>query len=123
MRKRTLYIKVNELNEKFHYAHPLTKVEVNNIFITHFYGSQLWDLFSAEANRLEKTWNISQRIMLGILRNTHLFFIEPLTETQHIKLSLLKRFVSFVNSIESSTKHVLRNMLEIVKHDCHSTTG
>ena len=74
----------------------------------------LWDLFSADANRLEKTWNISQRIMLGIPRNTHPFFIEPLTETQHIKFSLLKRFVTFVDSIESSTKLVLRNMLEIV---------
>ena len=63
MKKRALYIiKVNELNQEFYYAHPLTKVEINNIFNTHFYGSQLWDLFSADDNRLEKTWNISQRI-------------------------------------------------------------
>ena len=121
---RTLYItKVNELNQEFYYAHPLTKVQINNIFNTDFYGSQLRDLFSAEANRLENTWNISQRIMLGIHRNTHRLFIEPLTETQHIKFSLLKRFVNFVNSIESSTKHVLRNMLEIVKHDLLKTSG
>ena len=55
MEKRALYInKVNELNQEFYDAHTLTKVEINNIFNTHFYGSQLWDLFSAEANRLEK---------------------------------------------------------------------
>ena len=60
--------------------------------------------------------------MLGIPRNTHRFCIEPLTVTQHIKFSVLKRFVNFVNTIESSTKHVLRNMLEIVMHDCRSTT-
>ena len=89
MEKRALYInKVNELNEEFYYAPPNT----------HLYGSQLWDLFSTEANRLEKTWNISQRIMLDIPRNTHRFFIEPLTETQHIKFSLLKRFVTFVKA-------------------------
>ena len=124
MGKRALYVNiVNELNPEFYYAHLLTKVEINNILNTHFYGSQLWDLFSAEAYRLEKSWNISQRLMLGIPRNTHHFFIEPLTETQHIKFSLLTRFVNFVNSIESSTKHVLRNMLEIVKHDCRSTTS
>ena len=82
-----IYInKVNELNQEVYYTHPLTKVGINNIFNTHFYGSQMWDLFSAEANRLEKTWNISQRIMLGIPRNTHRFFIETLTETQHIQV-------------------------------------
>ena len=79
--KKALYInRVNELNQEFHYAHPLTKVKINNIFNTHFYGSQPCDLFSVEAIRLEKTWNISQRIMLGIPRNTNPFFIEPLTE-------------------------------------------
>ena len=124
MEKRTLYInRVNELNQEFHYAHPLTEVKINNIFNTHFYGSQLWYLFSVEAIRLEKTWNISQRIMLGIPRNTHRFFIEPLTEIQHIQFSLLKRFVNFVNSIESSKKSVMRNMLKIVKQDCRTTPG
>ena len=49
MGKRALSI-----TKEFYYAYPLTKVEVNNIFNTHFYGSQLCDLFSAEANRLEK---------------------------------------------------------------------
>ena len=114
---------MNELSQEFHYAHPSTKVKINNIFNTHFYGSQLWDLFSVEAIRLEKTWNISQRIMLGIPRNKHRFFIEPLTEIQHIKFSLLKRFVNFVNSIESSKKSVMRNMLKIVTQDCRTTTG
>ena len=121
--KRALYINsANELSQEFHFAHPLTKVKINNIFNTH-YGSQLWDLFSAEATRLEKTWNISQRIMLGIPRKTQRFFIEPLSGIQHIKFSLLKRFVNFVNSIESSKKPVLRNILKIVKEDCRSTTG
>ena len=124
MEKRALYInKVNELNQEFHYAHPLSKVKINKFFNTHFYGSQLWNLFSEEANRLEKTWNISQRIMLGVPRNTHRYFIEPLTETQHIIFSLQKRFIKFIDSIKSSTKLVLRNMLEIIKHDCRSTTG
>ena len=61
--------------------------------------------------------------MLGIPRNTHRFFIEPLTEIQHTKFSLLKRFVNFVNSIESSKKSIMRNMLKIVKQDCRTTTG
>ena len=61
--------------------------------------------------------------MLGIPQNTHCFFIEHLTEIQHIKFSLLKRFVNFVNSIESSKKSVMRNILETVKQDCRTRTG
>ena len=88
MGKRAPYVnKVNELTQEFHYADPSTKIKINNIFNTSFYGSQLWDLFSNEAGRLGKSWNISQRIMLVISRNYHRYFIEPLSGTQHIQLS------------------------------------
>ena len=60
MEKRATYInKVNELTQEFYFAHPLTKVRINNISSSHFYGSALWDLFGIEALRLEKSWNVS----------------------------------------------------------------
>lgn len=61
--------------------------------------------------------------MLGIPRDSHRYFIEPLSDTQHIMFSLFKRFVKFVDNIASSKKLVLRNMLSIVKYDCRSNTG
>ena len=36
----------------------------HNLFNTSFYGSVLWDLFGAEASRLEKTWDMSLRKIL-----------------------------------------------------------
>ena len=42
MEKRATYTnKVNELTQEFYFAHPLTKVTINNIFNSHFYGSAL----------------------------------------------------------------------------------
>jgi hypothetical protein len=124
MEKRATYInKVNELNQEFSYAHPTTKVKVNNVFNSYFYGSTLWNLFGNEFERLEKTWNVSQRILLGLPRNAHRFFIEPLSRTKHIMFSLFKRYMAFINSIEGSSKLVLRNVIEAVKHDCLSSTG
>ena len=114
---------MNELLQEFHYAHPMTLVKINNIFNTSFYGSQLWDLFSNEAIRLEKTWNVSQRRILRIPRNTHRFFIEPLTETRHIHIALQKRFINFTSKIMESKKDTLRKMMLLVKEDCRSTTG
>ena len=83
----------------------------------------LLDLFVIEALRLEKSWNVSQRIMLGIPRNSHRFFNEPLSDTKHITFSLFKRYIKFVDSIESSTKSVLRRILFFVRPDCRSNTG
>ena len=124
MEKRATYInKVNELTQEFYFAHPLTKVRINNIFNSHFYGSALWDLFGIEALRLEKSWNVSQRIMLGIPRNSHRNFIEPLSNTKHITFSLFKRYIKFVDIIESSSKSVMKRMLRIVRRDCRSNTG
>ena len=124
MEKRALYInRVNELNQEFYYAHPSTKIMINNIFNSSFYGSQIWDLFCDEATRLEKSWNISQRILLGIPRTTHRYFIEPLSGTPHIMISLYKRFLNFISSIKTSSKSILKNMLNLIKDDCQSTTG
>ena len=124
MEKRAIYInKVNELEQEFHFAHPLTKVKINNIFNSYFYGSPTWDLFGEEATRLDKTWNISQRILLGLPRNSHKYFLESLSQTRHINFSLCTRFLRFINSIANSKKETLRNMLMHVKYDCRTITG
>ena len=80
-------------------------------------------MFGYEANRLEKSWNVSQRILLGLPRNSHRFFIEPLSDTQHIMVSLYKRYLKFVESIATSKNVTLRNMLSKIKYDCRSNTG
>ena len=74
LEKRAQYVaKNNELMQEFHYAHPSTKTTLNNVFNTHFYGAPLWDLFSDSFGRLEKTWNISQRLLLSLPRETQVF--------------------------------------------------
>ena len=124
MEKRAVFInRVNELSQEFYFGHPSTKVKINNIFNSYFYGSPLWDLFGKEADRLDKTWNVSQRILLGLPRQAHRYFIEPLSGGRHIKFLLYERFIKFVKSLESSTKRVLRKTIHTLKRECRSTTG
>ena len=100
LEKRAQYIaKSNELNQEFHYSHPKTKVWINNVYNSSFYGAPLWDMFSKNFERLEKTWNVSVRKMLSLPRNAHRYFLEPLAETPHITKCLWNRFVRFVTSI------------------------
>ena len=118
--------RVNELSQEFYFAHPPrlgSKVRINNIFNSYFYGSPLWDLFGKEADRLDKTWNVSQRILLGLPRQAHRYFIEPLSGGRHIKFLLYERFIKFVESIKSSKKKVLRKTMDTLKRECRSTTG
>ena len=42
MQKRARFIeKCNNISQEFHYAHPVTKVKLNTIYNSHFYGSSL----------------------------------------------------------------------------------
>jgi len=113
----------NELRQEFHYAHYKTKIQINNIYNTSFYGAPLWDFSSRNFVKLEKTWNTSARLILDLLRNTHRYFIEPLTETHHVIKSLWNRFLNFVSNISNGKKKALRRVLDLVKEDVRSTTG
>ena len=124
LQKRASYInRNNEINQEFHFAHPVSKVRINNLFNTSFYGCVLWDLFGKESLRLEKTWNVSMRKLLHLPRNTHRYFIEPISKTRHIISSLYSRFLRFVDKIKSCNKSVMLNLLHTIKYDCRSSTG
>ena len=103
--KRANYIsKHNEIMQEFHFAHPRTKVDINQIYNSHFTGSPLWDLFSRETDMLCNSWNKSVRIMFDIPLNTHRYFLEPLAGMQHLKFTLISRFLGFISQIERSHK-------------------
>ena len=78
---------------------------------------------SREFEKLEKSWNVSHRIMLSIPRTAHRYFIEPLSKRPHIGKSLRNRFIGFISKIRISNKKVLRDILKEVEDDCRSTTG
>ena len=61
--------------------------------------------------------------MLGLPKNSHRYFIEPLSDTTHIMHSLFRRYIKFINSVRVSGKAVLRDMYQSIKRDCRSATG
>ena len=69
------------------------------------------------------TWNTSIRKMYRLNRTTHRYFIESISKMPHIKISLMKRFINFTDKLSRSTKISARNIFNIMKNDCRSTTG
>ena len=123
-RKRADFIsKNNDILQEFSFSHPRTKILINSIYNSHLYGSSLWNLFSREAVMMENTWNVSVRLMMDLPKETHRRLIEPLSETQHIKIIMLKRFLSFIQQIRNSSKIASKSLLESILLDARSTTG
>ena len=112
-----------ELNQEFHFAAEETKLTVNDIYNSSWYGSVLWDLFCPGAVKLESSWNRTIKIMLNLPHATHRGFIEPLSSRKHLKRVLLKRFIQFVEKIKTSKKPLLRLMLRLSEQNSNSTHG
>ena len=122
--KRARYIqRNNELLQEFSFACGKTKMFINKVYNGSFYGSILWDLYGKESTMLYSTWNVSIRQMLRLDRATHRYLIEPLSGMDHLKNSLIKRFISFTEKMSSSKKGVINNVYPIISSDCRSTTG
>ena len=109
--------------QEFYFAKPETKVQVNKIYNNHFTGPQLWDLGSREVPKLESTFNRSVKIMFDLPWGTHRYFVEPLTGDTHLSRMLVKRYLSFIEKLETSKKTPLKTLLSIAKRDVRSITG
>ena len=83
----------------------------------------MWDFSSKVTEMVFNTWNTSIRKMLRLDRCTHRYFIEPLSDVQHVKTALMKRFIKFTDALSCSSKIAARNLLQTVKTDCRSITG
>ena len=122
--KNARYVSRNiELNQEFYFAAEETKLRVNEIYNSSWFGSVLWDLFSPAAVKLESSWNRSMKIMLDLPHATHRGLVEPLSGRRHLKRVLLKRFLKMVEQIEMSKKPLLRMLLKETRLKTTSTTG
>ena len=61
--------------------------------------------------------------MLDIPRESHKYFIEPLSGESHIRKVLIKRFLSFTEHIKRSSKKLPEKLFELIKNDVSSVTG
>ena len=122
--KRAKFIdRNNTLRQEFYFAHPDTLLSLNQAYNSDFTGSCVWDLFCREEEMLENSYSTAVRLMLGLPRDTHRYFIEPLSGRCHVKSDLIKRFLSFLDMIRKSKKLSLIHVLKKVSDDVRSVTG
>ena len=122
--KRGKFIgKVNSLLQEFHFVKSDVIVKILNIYVTSFYGSGLWDLYSKEVDRLYKAWNVSIRHALRIPNTTHRYLIVPLSGSMHPKVMLSSRLVNFRDTMVNSHKLVIKLLVNLFKGDWRTVIG
>ena len=73
--------------------------------------------------RLESSYNRSIKIIYDLPWATHRYILAPLSDKPHLRPMLIKRYLSFIDSLEKSKKKALRDLVQIVKKDVRSITG
>ena len=109
--------KVNSLNQEFSYVHPEVKVNLYNKYACSFYGSNLYNLFCPETEKLFAAYNISIRQAFSLPFATHRYLIQPLLNNSHIKVQLCCKFLQFVKNNDKCNKPVIRLLSSLCKSD------
>ena len=91
------------------------------LYISHFYGSNLWDLFDIDC--VYVAWNKIVRIIFDLPPRTHRYLIEPYSGFHHIFTLLINRFMKFYSTIFQSDKKIISNLRLCQENDCRSTFG
>ena len=119
-------IKKKSFNGQFHALRqevkrqdPFVFMNLINIYLNAFYGSNLWNLF--DCNHLYVTWNNVVRNVFNLPKRTHRYLIEPISCTPHLFTRLTNRFIKFYNNLYYSEKSVVNNLRCAQESDLRST--
>ena len=122
--KAAQYIqKANSLQQEFYFAHPKTLWKLNMIYNFHFTGCELWDFQSESFRKFMSTIQKSFKVMFNVPYETHRYFYEALSQTQHAELLIKRRFLNFIRMISCSHKETPKRLLNIIMYDARSYTG
>ena len=111
----------HELRQELKCPYPIVFLNLIIIYMSHFYGSNLWNLFDIDSVLI--AWNNIIRNVFNLPRRSHRYLIEPMSESPHVLTLLTNRFLKFYNSLYCSPKKVISNLRKLQEVDCRSTFG
>ena len=111
----------HELRQELKCPYPIVFLNLIIIYMSHFYGSNLWNLFDIENVLI--AWNNVIRNVFNLPRRTHRYLIEPISGSPHVLTLLTNRFLKFYNSLYCSPKKIISNLRKLQEIDCRSNFG
>ena len=121
LKKRSFIGQFYELRQELKLQHPIVFMNLIMVYLSHFYGSNLWNLFDIED--ICTTWNKIVRIVFNLPFCTHRYLLEPYSGFTHVLTMLTNRFMKFYNTLYASCKNVISNLRRCQENDCRSNFG
>ena len=122
-KRGTFIAKVNSILQEFHFARPDVIVKLMNTYAAGCYGSNLWDIYSNDCEKLYRSFNVAIRQIFKLDRRTHRYFIESVSECIHLKTAIASKFVTFHKKLVASEKLPVRFLARICEHDLRTVLG
>ena len=123
--KRASFIENSvQIRETFKFAYPAQILKAVQINCCDFYGSMLWNLFDKNAVQFYNSWSTCVKLVWGIPRTTHRFFVMPLSGSiPSIRIQILGRYMKFYQSLLTSRSKEVAVVSRLVGRDAQTVTG
>ena len=122
--KRGQFIgKVHSLLQEFYFSSPTVLMKLVNIYCTSFYGSNCYDIFSNNCDRIYRAWNVGVRRIFKVDRTCHRYLIEGISECLHPKVILSSHFIKFHDNNLKCNKPIIRTLSKLCKDDNKTVYG
>ena len=115
--------KVHEVMQQFGYLKPELVIKLLSVYSTALYGSNLWQVNSAEHLQLNKSWNTAMKIIWDLPYATHTRFLESLSPVPHLESVLTGRYLGFLNNFLKTSNSALGLIFSNCKYNISSQTG
>ena len=121
LKKRSFIGLFYELRQELKVPHPIVFMNLIQVYMCHFYGSNLWNLFNI--NDVYIAWNKVVREVFNLPQCTHCYLLEPVSGFLHLFTMLTNRFLKFYRTLYFSDKNVIANLRRCQESDCRSDFG
>lgn len=102
LRCQELIGKHQGLRQEFPGQDPRVMMKLIKIYLLSLYGSQLWDIYSADAGKLWATWHKIIKWEFQLPLPTHRYLLYGVSECNHVRKLITNQFLNFYQNIISS---------------------
>ena len=98
-------------------------VSMTLIWSFNLYGSPLWQLYSEEHQKLNRSWNTAVKLIWELPYATHTRLLEDLCPVSHLEHVLLSRYIGFIQNLCKSNEEILCLIFKSCLSNYRSVTG
>ena len=115
--------KFHALRQEFPDQHPDVLMKLVKTYLFSLYGCPLWDIYAAETTKLWSTFHKIIKTTYSLPLATHRFILPGVSNCEHMRRTIIRRFIKFSLNLSSSENPNIRLLHRIQGSDPRSVYG